>query len=115
MRKIIELLQQYEEVWFWIDKEYQDQFFKELIDLNVIFTNGAPVARGAIRHCMGVDNKKTVGYLSNMVWFNSFSHGNPPLKVNYGKYINGEDDYVFLKSNIQPIDIDELMEGRNNG
>lgn len=113
-RDISKLLSQYKEVWFWIDEEYQDRFFNDLIDMKVIFISGDPVTRDAIRHCMGVDNAGTVGYVSNLIWYNTFSNGNPPVKINYGKYISGEDDYIFSKPNIMPIDVNGLWGGNDD-
>ena len=112
MQNIVELLNQHEEVWFWIEEKYQDHFFEELIDMNAIFLNGTPVTREKIKHCMAVHNDKTVGYVSNLVWYKTFSSPTAPIKVDYGKYICDKDEYVFLKSNLQPIDVAELVGGK---
>lgn len=114
MRSILDLFHQQEEVWFWIEEKYQDRFFDELMNMNAIFLNGDPVTRETIRHCMGVHNDKTVGYVSNLVWYKTFSSPTAPVKVDYGKYIEAKDDYVFSKSNIQPLDVTKLLGGKTD-
>ena len=115
MRNITDLLDQYTEVWFWIREEYHDHFYKELMNMNAVFLNGDHVTRDSIRHCMGVHKDKTVGYVSNLVWYNTFSSSTAPIKVDYGRYIEDNDDFILLKSNIQPIDVTELLRGKKNG
>ena len=96
------LLEQHENVWFWVDEDYKQSFFVELAALSAIFADGEPLSRGNISRCMGVHRDSVVGFVPNMVWYSSFGYKDAPLKVDYGKCAEGREDYVIIEPNIIP-------------
>ena len=107
MKKILDLLKKYDEVWFWINEDVQEQFYAELNQIGAMFLNGKPILLEDIRHCMGISKDFSVGYISNLVWSKTFSSGTTAIKVNYKKYVSGEEDYIYTKPNTYPISIEE--------
>ena len=97
MRRISELLEANGRIWFFIDDSYKDRFYDELIQMGARFANGEPVERGAISRFMGVGADKSVGHVSAMVWFRSFSHPGIPVKVDYENYTRGEEEYIITE------------------
>lgn len=99
MRSIKELIDQHEDVWFWIEKKYQDHFYNDLAGMKAVFMNGNPVTKGSITHYMSVYHDKIVRYVSDLVWHKTA--GSAPLKVDYGKFIEEREDYVITESDIR--------------
>lgn len=103
MRTIKELLLRHENVWFYISEEYLDRFYDELIDNDARFINGSKITRESIGHIMGVHDDWTIGYVSNLVWYQTFFVPSAPLKLDYGKYLTGKCDYLITEPNIIPL------------
>lgn len=102
MNCVRKLLKQHETVWFRIDGAEQTEFYKDLTDLGAVFLNGAPVTRDAIGCRMGVHRNGTVGYVSNLVWYMTFSSPTAPVKVDYGKLRAGE-PFLITEPDIRPL------------
>ena len=103
MRKISELLQAYGRVWFYIADEYAEEFCAELCEFGARFQNGDAVTADNIGNIMGVHADGVVGYVSYMIWYNTFSVKDAPVKVDYAKYHTGQSDFVFTEPNIVPL------------
>ena len=109
MRSIEMLLKQHEDVWFYVTDEWKQDFYKELMSLEARFISGDIIALESISTLMGIGRNRTVGYISNLVWYNSFfSSSSTPIKVDYGKYHSGDDDYLITKPNITPVDWNDI-------
>jgi len=108
-RSIATLLKKYDELWFYISDDYKEIFHKEIVALNAKFISGNDVDIKDIQTLMGINKGKEVGYISNLVWYNSFnSTKSEIIKVNYEKYHEGNDEYQIVKPNIMPIDFNEF-------
>lgn len=104
MRSIENLLKEQEHIWFYVTEEWQQKFYNELVSLKMRFMSGEKITRKSISVIMGISNDGTVGYVSHLVWYNSFfSPSCTPTKVDYGKYHSGTDDYLIRKPNITPV------------
>lgn len=103
MPGIDKLLEQHGDVWFWVDKNYRTRFYSELSGMEARFANGEAVTPEGIGHCMGVHRNKSVGYVSNMVWYNTFFSPAAPVKVDYRKYTEGREDYMLAEPNLRPV------------
>ena len=108
MRNIQELLLKHENVWFYISESYHERFYNELLHNGAKFMNGSEITPESIGHIVGVHADWTVGCVSNLVWYNAFSVTTAPLKVDYGKYISDNEDYVIIKPNIIPLGFEKL-------
>ena len=103
MRKISDLLREHDRVWFYITDEYTEDFCSELCDIGARFQNGDAVTADNIGNVMGVHADGGVGHISYMIWYNTFSVKDAPIKIDYGKYHTGQNDYVFTEPNIVPL------------
>lgn len=114
-RSIADLLQEHGRVWFYITDACIDDFYSELYEFGGHFQNGDAVTRDNIGNIMGVHSDGTVGHISNMIWYNTFSVKDAPIKVDYAKYRSGVDGYVFTEPNIVPMgwEIKEKVMKRN--
>ena len=108
MRKIQDLLVNYENVWFYISEASHEKFYNELLANDARFMNGSKITPESIGHIVGVHADWTVGCVSNLVWYNTFSATSAPLKVDYEKYAKGNKDYVIIKPNIIPLGFEKL-------
>lgn len=107
MRKIKDLLEKNEKVWFYIEEndELKAHFSKELSDEGFSFSNGSPLTRDIVGPFMAVHTNGKITYVSLMAWTASFGAGNGLCginhsfakipKVDFSKYINSDDDYLI--------------------
>jgi len=111
MRSIENLLKEQGHVWFYVTEEWHQEFYDELVSLEMRFMSGENITPKSISVLMGISNDGTVGYVSHLVWYNSFfSPSATPTKVDYGKYHCGADDYFIIKPNITPINWNDVAE-----
>lgn len=103
MNNISDLLQAHGRVWFYISDEYKETFYSELCALGAHFQNGNTVTEDLIGNIMAVHADGTVGYVSYMIWYNTFSVHDAPVKVDYAKYRTGQSDYVLSVPNVVPL------------
>ena len=99
------LMEQCEVVWFCCDtKELQKQFLKQCEDEGFLtLTGGKPTALNCNR-LYGISNN-SVGYLMSMCWALGYrgaaidigtdKHVKVPVRVDYGKYISQEKDFLY--------------------
>lgn len=113
MRTLRSLMEQCENVWFRCDtQELQRQFLRQCADEGFHTINGGkPVGLNCSRLYGISDN--SVGYLMGMCWALGYKgaaidigtgkHVKRPIRIDYGKYIAGDDDYLcrYPESNAQ--------------
>lgn len=112
MRSIQELLQDGKKAWFYLkDRETERKFVEELDRVGARYLNGSPVTAENCSPIMVVHPDLRVAHLMIMIWNASFSPSfhehysgdvRRILKVDYAKYINGEDDFICTKSDFIP-------------
>ena len=102
MKEIRSLLNEYDNIWFYVSEQYQDQFYNELKLMDAHFLNGSKLAPESIGNIVGVHSDGTIGCVSYFVWYNSFFSTSTPIKIDYEKFCVGKDDYVITVPNILP-------------
>lgn len=113
MRSIQELLQDGKRVWFYLrDSETERRFIEELNLLGAKYLNGSPVTAESCSPIMAVHSDLRVAHLMIMIWNASFSPSfdqhyagdvSKILKVDYAKYIAGQEDYLCRRSEFTPV------------
>ena len=113
MRSIQELLQDGKRVWFYLrDSETERRFIEELNQLGAKYLNGSPVTAESCSPIMAVLSDLRVAHLMIMIWNASFSPSfdqhyagdvSKILKVDYAKYIAGQEDYLCRRSEFTPV------------
>ncbi len=103
MRNISDLLREHGRVWFYITDAYKEAFCSELCAYGAHFRNGDAVTADAIGNLMGVSADGTVGHISYMIWYSTFSVQDAPIKVDYAAYRSERSDYVLTEPNIVPL------------
>lgn len=113
MRTIRSLLQENERVWFFLrTTEAERAFVKELTELGARYLNGNKITEQNCSPIMSVHKDLKVAHLMIMIWNASFKKSfsqhcatelaNVP-KVDYEKYIKGEDTYICTESEFLPV------------
>ena len=108
MRTIKNLTSNHERVWFYLkDEETEDLFVHELNEMGATYLNGEKISLSNCSPIMAVHADGKVAHLMIMIWNASFSpsfkeHSSKILanavKVDFAKYIRGDDDYICKKS-----------------
>ena len=118
MRKIEDLLVQNKRIWFFLsDDDSKKEFIYETEIIGSKFSNGDSITVNNCGQIMAMCHKKELRYVSMMVWIHSFyvnnfdkqndfiNKYNIPIfdfsniiKINYKKYIAGDEDYVIAKN-----------------
>ncbi len=104
MRTLRSLMEQCEVVWFCCDtKELQKQFLQQCEDEDFFTITGDKPTELGCNRLHGISNN-SVGYLMGMCWalgyrgaaidIGSGKHIKSPVRIDYGKYVSGEDDYL---------------------
>ena len=112
MRSIQDLLKEGKKVWFFLkDQKTERRFVEEINRLGARYLNGSQVTTENCSPIMAVHPDLRVAHLMIMIWNASFSPSfhehysgdvGKILKVDYAKYINGEDDFICTKSDFIP-------------
>lgn len=113
MRKIQDLLDSGYRVWFYLrDQDAQEKFVEEINELAGTYLNGSPVNKENCSTIMAVHPDRKVAHLMIMIWNASFQRGftnhytgdiSKILKVDYAKYVDGDDDYICARSELVPM------------
>lgn len=113
MRSMEILLKEQGHVRFYVTDGWKQDFYEELMSLGARIISGDNITLESISTFMGIDRNRTVGYISKLVWYKSFfSSSSTTIKVDYGKYRSGDDEYLITKPNITPVNWDDI-EGIN--
>ena len=107
-RTIESLFEDNDRVWFYIPDEWKECFYNEITQVGAKFMDGSDITKDSIGTLMGIGKDKSVGYISNLVWYNTFFTDNAAVKVYYDKFKDASDDYLITEPNIKPLDIEEL-------
>lgn len=113
MRKIQDLLDSGCRVWFYLqDRDAQNRFVAEINEMGGTYLNGNPVTEENCSPIMAVHTDRKVAHLMIMIWNASFQRGfsnhyrgdvSRILKVDYAKYVAGDDDYICTRSEFVPV------------
>ena len=106
-RTITALLNNNERVWFYIPNDWKTKFFDEIVQYGAKFMDGTEITKDSIGTLMGMGVDKTIGYISNCVWYNSFYIEKSIIKVYYDKYKLGREDFIVSEPNIAPVVFNE--------
>lgn len=118
MRKIEDLLVQNKRIWLFLsDDDSKKEFIYETELIGSKLSNGDFITVNNCGQIMAMSHKKELRYVSMMVWIHSFyvnnfdkqndfiNKYNIPIfdfsniiKINYKKYIAGDEDYVIAKN-----------------
>lgn len=112
MRKIQDLLDSGCRVWFYLrDQDTQNRLVAEVAEIGGRYLNGSPVTVENCSPIMAVHADRKVAHLMIMIWNASFQKGfashykgdvSKILKVDYAKYVAGDDDYICTQSDFIP-------------
>ena len=105
MRTLRSLMEQCDVVWFCCDtKELQKQFLQQCEDEGFLSITGDKPTELGYNRLYGISNN-SVGYLMSMCWALGYrgaaidivsgKHVKNPVRVDYGKYIIGEEDFLY--------------------
>ena len=107
MRSLKKLLETESHVWLACeDKDLSVRFLKQAEDEGFICLNGQKPTELFPSRFFGISKSLKLGYVSAMVWFLSAQHPGhaldvetsqhlDPIRIDYGKYIAGREDYVI--------------------
>ena len=104
MSKIKDLLDVHKRIWFYIDNDETGIcFMQEVDEMGGKFVDGSAIKSHSCGKIMAFGCDNTVAYVSLMIWCMSFSeeHKNEILKIDYGKYIRGENNFILHSCNFK--------------
>lgn len=106
MLKIKELLKEHERIWFYIDNDETGiHFMREVEKMGGKFIDGSTTKEHLCGKIMAFGRNNIVAYVSLMIWWMSFSDEykceNKVLKIDYGKFKRGENDYIINSCNFK--------------
>jgi len=106
MRQLKELLKNNDRVWIYCeDKALQLQFLSQAEEEGFHALNGDLPTQLSPHPLYGIHDDMTMGYLSIMIWCLSFPENgaDPYFRVDYKRFISGEDDYVCHTPHFKPV------------
>lgn len=102
MRTIQNLLDTGSRVWFYLrDQETERRFVEELTAMGASYLNGSPVTIENCSPIMAVHPDHRVAHVAIFIWNASFQRAqftDKPLKVDYARYIAGEESWECVCS-----------------
>ena len=111
MRSLKALIEQNDSVWIYCkDEPLQVQFLEQAESEGFLALNGQKPTELFHHMLYGIDSDMTMGYLSNMCWCLTFREGDTHVRVDYGKYIAGEEDYICHTSPLKKVGQTEWKE-----
>lgn len=105
MRTLRSLTEQCDTVWFCCDtQELQKLFLRQCVDEGFLTMNGDKPTELNCNRLYGISNN-SVGYLMGMCWelgyrgaaidIGTDKRVKNPVRVDYGKYMAGDEDYLY--------------------
>lgn len=95
MRQMYELFSKHERVWFsLIGEESQKQFLQAVRNYDPNST--ATISQIGSHMAYGTD--KQLRYVSWLVWTQTFGQDGFPVRVDFQKYISGEEDFYIKQA-----------------
>ena len=105
MRKIKDLLEQNERVWIYLksDQETRD-FMRDAKAEGFRWLNGDEIPAEDRGHIIGIQKDLRIGHVSMYIWGMAFqcdrSGAHTPMRVDYGLYRAGEENFVCQRPGI---------------
>ena len=118
MRTLSEIMNNFEEIWFFVDDDVRDAFADDCRNNGFVFMNGDEITSKKCGGRMGISTRgKTLGHVMGMIWHYSFSSPKACLivdridsdndnigaliekqqfiRLNYKAFISGDDNCVY--------------------
>lgn len=98
MRQLVDLFKLSSDIWIYCDCENsQVKFLKQAQNEGFIALNGQKPT-DLFRHKLyGISDDMTMGYLASMIWSLTFRENDNHIRVDYRKYLSGEEAYFYEK------------------
>lgn len=106
MRQLKELLKIKDRAWIYCEnEELQKQFLAQAEEEGFLALDGECPTKLSLHPLYGIHEDMTMGYLSIMIWHLSFPENgaDPYFRVDYKKYISGEEDYICHTPQFKPL------------
>lgn len=106
MRNLTDLVKKHGRVWLFISNENRTKdFIKRATDEGFRYHNGSKISDRDNGVLWGLHEDLTVTHLSMMCWCLSYKCDPEkiPVRIDYRKYIDGEEDYICHKSPIKAV------------
>lgn len=109
MRLLADLVKENTDVWVYCENEaFQKHFLKQLEYEGFHAVNGQKPTELFYHQLYGISNDMTVGYLAVMIWCLTFrTEKDNRIRVDYGKYISGAEDYFCHTATLKPVDLND--------
>lgn len=103
MRTIREMLCSDERVWVYIDSRETWERFAAMAVSEGFGFGELPVEKWSFGHAVAVHSSGDMGHISMFVWHRCFSAdaAELPRKVEFRKYISGDEDYICRESHFK--------------
>ena len=107
MRTLKSLIEKNKKVWFYCGTEdLQKEFLEQSEKEGFVTMRGEKPSTLSLQRLYGINSEGTMGYISNFIWYLSFQTGNKDiLRIDYDRYISGENDYISHDPKMQPVEI----------
>ena len=107
MRTLKSLIEKNKKVWFYCGTEdLQKEFLEQSEKEGFVTMRGEKPSTLSLQRLYGINSEGTMGYISNFIWYISFKTGNKDiLRIDYDRYISGENDYISHDPKMQPVEI----------
>ncbi len=107
MRTLKSLIEKNKKVWFYCGTEdLQKEFLEQTEKEGFATMRGENPTSLSLQRLYGINSEGTIGYISNFIWYLSFQTGNKDiLRIDYDRYISGENDYISHAPKMQPVEI----------
>jgi len=107
MRNMKTLMDGKARIWFYLkDEATKKRFIEDAVEQGCRFLNGDELTIQDCSHIMSIHADKKVAHVAIFIWNASFQGAQfavPPLKVDYARYIDGNDDWACKKSDFIPV------------
>ncbi|MBR3032798.1 MAG: hypothetical protein IKH92_07245 [Clostridiales bacterium] len=105
MRSLKSLIEKHSKVWFYCGTEdLKKRFLEQAEEEGFITMRGEKPSSLSFQRLYGINDKGTMGYIPNFLWFLSLQTGsNEILHVDYDRFISGEEDYISQGPHMKPV------------
>jgi hypothetical protein len=103
MRLLSTLTETNSSVWIYCEtEELQDHFLHQAEKEGYHARSGQKPTELTRQYFYGINDDLNMGFLSTMIWHRSFElEDDTHVKIDYGKFISGEEDYICRTSHIR--------------
>lgn len=109
MNKLSVLISVNEVVWiFCRNKELAERFLKQCETEGFRTLNGQKPTGLYPNRFYGIFDDFTMGYLANMIWHLTLKNEDDHVRIDYEKFISGDEDYICRTTGEKMFDYDEL-------